>query len=292
MSQISNIPTQEDLDQLRNDATVTAADLYQKIENFCVSHQDLNMFEERLFTKMEQKLNRLFTSDNKGYMPQEEQEYERLVDTPRPLFDNHSTTSSVRYDADHDVIMKTAKLTTNLISQVPEPGFFNGDTTQTELFCELCESTFKTYPNNCWPEEARINFVQSRLRDNARNWYLMKYKDNTAPATMNELLDGLKTAFNNAGNNKLAKIKLVSLKQNYGNVNQYIDDFRNYSSQFNLGEEALTLENLLYIPVEETVAKADYDKVVSEYEKLVKAFNKLMKNYNDLFIAQLFTEDK
>lgn len=45
-------------------------------------------------------------------------------------------------------------------------------------------------------------------------------------------------------------------------------------------------------PVEETVSKAEYDRVIAEYEKLAKAFNKLMKQYNDMFVASLFTEDK
>lgn len=45
-------------------------------------------------------------------------------------------------------------------------------------------------------------------------------------------------------------------------------------------------------PVEETVSKAEYDKVVAEYGKLAKAFNKLLKSHNELFIASLFSEDK
>ena len=42
---------------------------------------------------------------------------------------------------------------------------------------------------------------------------------------------------------------------------------------------------------EETVAKAEYDKVVEEYNKLATAFNKLLREFNDLHLKTLFVEE-
>jgi len=161
----------------------------------------------------------------------EPQEYERF-DTPRPLLNNHdvdNNSSITNYDLDRDVIMKD-KISAPLI-QVPEPGFFSGKPSETELFCQLCEDTFRTTPNRYLSEETKINIVKSR-RDSARNWYLTKYKDNIRPGSMHELLTGLKTAFSNVASYKLAKIKLMSLKQTYGKINDYIEEFRNYTRLF------------------------------------------------------------
>ncbi len=151
--------------------------------------------------------------------------------------------SSVQYDLDHDVVMRS-NYHYNL-TQIPEPGFFSGDTNETDLFCELCEATFTTYPNNELPDDAKVNFVKTRLRGSARNWYLSKYKNNIVPSNMGELLAGLRGAFNNVGSTKLAKIKLVTLRQNYGNINNYIEQFRTYSQPLGFDEEPLAL--LFYI---------------------------------------------
>ena len=170
----------------------------------------------------------------------EPQEYERF-DTPRPLLNNHdvdNNSSITNYDLDRDVIMKD-KISAPLI-QVPEPGFFSGKPSETELFCQLCEDTFRTTPNRYLSEETKINIVKSR-RDSARNWYLTKYRDNIRPGSMHELLTGLKTAFSNVASYKLAKIKLMSLKQTYGKINDYIEEFRNYTRLFKWEEEPLTL---------------------------------------------------
>ena len=75
----------------------------------------------------------------------------------------------------------------NRLQQVPEPGFFSGDTKETDLFCQLCEDTFKTYPNSEATEDIKINFIKSRLRDSARNLYLATYKD-TNPKTLTIIL--------------------------------------------------------------------------------------------------------
>jgi len=192
--------------------------------------------------------------------------YERFV-TPTPTPGNGennaandlapSEASSVHYDLDHDVIMKSRFAYT--INQVPEPGEFTGKTSETELFCQLCEDNFKTYPNKLWPEDAKVNFVKSRLRGSARNWYLTKYKDNVYPATLKELLSGLEKAFTNTSSVKLTKIKLVNLKQTYGKIDDYIEDFRSLIRQFNWNDEILALlfYSGLHTKYQEEINKAE-----------------------------------
>jgi len=177
-------------------------------------------------TNIIESMNQRLNSNN-----HDPQGYERF-DTPRPLPENYdvdNNSSIISYDLDRDVIMKD-KISAPLI-QVPEPGFFSGKPSETELFCQLCEDTFRTTPNRYLSEETKINIVKSR-RDSARNWYLTKYKDNIRPGSMHELLTGLKTAFSNVASYKLAKIKLMSLKQTYGKINDYIEEFRNYTRLF------------------------------------------------------------
>ena len=41
----------------------------------------------------------------------------------------------------------------------------------------------------------------------------------------------------------------------------------------------------------ETVAKADYDQLMTEYQKLANAFSKLLKEFNDLHVARLFESE-
>jgi len=237
----------EGLDQLREDATQTARDIIDGVRENFISNDEFRSFHEQLdnrFTQLDNVNNnimnlintlneRLATSQGNNDRP-----FERL-ETPRPVADDSSDNVSVRYDLDNDVIMRNK--ITYAFNQVPDPGTFSGDTKETELFCQLCEDTFKTYPNKNQPEEIKINFVQSRLRDAARNWYLAKYRDNHAPVTMTELIEGLKAGFRNVASVKLAKIELVNLKQTYGNINDYIEQFRNYTRQFSWDDETLTL---------------------------------------------------
>jgi len=84
-----------------------------------------------------------------------------------PQNQDDNTSISTRCDADNDVIMKNSY--SNNLQQVPEPGFFSGNTNDTDLFCQLCEDTFTTYLNLGLPEEVKINFINLRLRDSARN---------------------------------------------------------------------------------------------------------------------------
>eukprot|EP00833_Pecoramyces_ruminatium_P003909 jgi/Orpsp1_1/1177941/evm.model.c7180000063424.1 len=143
-----------------------------------------------------------------------------------------------RRDADNDIIMKILSLILfnkflNLVS-------FSGNTKETDLFCQLCEETFNSYPNAELSEDFKVGFVKSRLRDGARNWYLAKYKD-TAPLTLKELIKELRESFSNVASRKLAKIQLVKLKHSYGKINEYIDQFRTLSNSLSWDEEALVL---------------------------------------------------
>ena len=251
--------SQEAVDNLREDATQTAMDIITGVqENFLpidqfqeFQNRTLERFNDisRINTNIMRLISVISDRLNLGevMVPDEEEdapvtpraEPQERFTTPRPAAEPDNASLSTHYDLDHDVIMRSRFAYT--VNQVPEPGFFTGDTTQTDLFCQLCEDTFKTYPNRFWPEDAKVNFVQSRLRDSARNWFLTKYPNNIMPATMQELLQGLRKAFSNVSSYKLAKIKLVNLKQTYGKINDYIEEFRSFTRQFNWDEESLTL---------------------------------------------------
>ena len=235
-----------DVDQLREDATQTARDIITGVEENFISKNDFAKFSQEISQRFnevletnDQVMNAINTINDKLNI--EDRPFERF-ETPKPTPENDddsSVAASTHYDLDNDVIMRSRF--TYTVNQVPEPGFFTGKSNETDLFCQLCEDTFKTYPSRHWPEDAKVNFVKSRLRDAARNWYLTKYKDNTSPATLQELVDGLKEAFTNVASKKLAKINLINLKQSYGKINDYIEEFRSYSREFNWSEEALTL---------------------------------------------------
>jgi len=263
--------TGDNLEQLREDATQTAREIIAGVEENFISKNDFTHFGQEIeqrFTQLNEVNNGIVTTlnninerlENINNTPTANaQPFERF-ETPRPpaeADENNSADASTHYDLDHDVIMRSRFAYT--VNQVPEPGFFKGNTSETDLFCQLCEDTFKTYPNRYWPEDAKVNFVKSRLRDAARNWYLTKYKDNISPATLNELLDGLKEAFTNVASNKLAKINLVNLKQTYGKINEYIEEFRTLTRPFNWNEEALTLffYNGLHPKYQEEINKSE-----------------------------------
>ncbi len=254
-----NTSMQEEVELLREDATQTARDIIEGVQENFVTNDNFTTYHH----KIEQKLNEL-SNNNANIMTlinnisqrldlrlQDDQEV-----TPRGAPEDFVSLNT-SYDLDHDVIMRS-RISVPL-NQVPEPGFFSGKTSETDLFCQLCEDTFKTMPNRSLPEDAKVNFVKSRLRDSARNWYLTKYKDNINPGTMEELLNGLRTAFSNAASYKLAKIKLITLKQEYGKINNYIEEFRSYSRQFNWEEEALALifYNGLHQKYQEEIQKMD-----------------------------------
>ncbi len=237
-----------------------------------VLRQDLDQMATRIYEKLSSDMNNMFE-----YFKDKQTTSDTARDSP------------IQYDNDHDVIMKNTFH--NNLNQVPEPGFFSGNTTETELFCDLCEATFKTYPNKDWPEDTKINFVITRLRDSARNWYLTKYKDNAPPASLDILLRDLREAFNNVGSIKLAKIKLISLKQNYGNINKYIDEFRNIIFKLNLDEESLALffYNGLHPKYQEEIQKLDAFPVTLEniitkcilFENTIKTANKVRESNNN-----------
>ena len=270
------------------------SELLRNLRDSYVSKENLESFGDQLFNRITSELTHQFAAmsiDDKPKFKGKQPLQQILPELSEEAAENGqkignieilSTANSTVHDLDNDVIMKSNfKFNNNNLTQVPEPGFFNGDTSETELFCELCEATFKTYPNNTWPEDAKVNFVKTRLRNAARNWYLTKYKKNTAPATMKELLNGLKESFNNIGNLKLAKIKLISLKQEYNNINNYIEEFRNLTHKFGLEEEALALlfYNGLHSRYQEEIQKLeDFPVTLESIITKCILFENTMKN--------------
>ena len=259
---IPEVAIAEEVEQLRQATTQTAADIIDGVQNHFVTNEQFH----QQFGHLDSRINELLSAiqninQRMDANSTENQGYERF-DTPKPPEDQEpileAATSDTHYDLDHDVVMRTKNYSAPL-HQVPEPGFFSGKTSETDLFCQLCEDTFKTSPYKYVSEETKINFVKSRLRDSARNWYLTKYKDNIVPTTLHELLTGLRTAFTNIASLKLAKIKLATLKQNYGKLNEYIEEFRNYTRQIKPNDEylAIIFYSGLHPKYQEEVQKAD-----------------------------------
>ena len=254
------------LEELRNDTTQTCADIIIGVEENFISKTDFGNFQQDL----DNKITTVFSTNNEIMATLEKMKGAMVSLNHRIAAlkqgNNHASSSSnnddnasttTKYDADHDVIMRTRF--SYPINQIPEPGFFSGDVKETELFCELCSASFNSYPNNLLPEETKINFVRSRLRDSARNWFLTKYHNDIFPTTMNEVLEGLKNAFPNVTGPKLAQIQLLDLKQNYGKINEYIEKFRNYSNLVELDERSLALIffNGLHPKYKEEIKKLD-----------------------------------
>ena len=245
-----------------------------------ITPQDLEKFKHEFGASLE------------AYLNEKLQESSRKIDAQlkelKALIKENNE-SSTEYDFDNDVIMKS-KLHLP-IHQVPEPGFFTGNSEETELFCELCYATFRTEPNNLLPEATKINFVQSRLRDSARVWYKIKYKDGKYPVTMIQLLNDLSKAFPNITNIKLSKLQLLELRQQYGKICDYIEKFREYSRSLDLEDNSLTLLflNGLHPKYKEEIIKADIlpdtlEEIVTKsilFENSLKVNNKINNKINN-----------
>ena len=85
------------------------------------------------------------------------------------------------------------------------------------------------------PGDAKINFVQSRLRGASRSWFKTKYPIGTSPSSLEVLLEELKKAFPDLVSKKLKKITLVNLKHSYRKVNKYIDSFHKLTADCQIG---------------------------------------------------------
>ena len=253
----------EGVQQLRNDTTQACSEIVNGVSESFVSKEDLQIYHQEIMSQFGaydrvnnqilaslealQKTtlefrNELAAKQDKGKSPAattstSTAEPSSNVQTAQDDNDNASTIT--RYDNDHDVIMRSAFPYT--VAQVPEPGLFSGDISETELFCQLCGDTFKTYPCKSWPEDAKINFVQSRLRGAARSWFQTKYPIGTTPSSLEVLLEELKKAFPDVVSKKLKKINLVNLKHSYGKIKEYIDSFRKLTADLGWPEEPLVL---------------------------------------------------
>ena len=248
-SSIPDIAPMSEVNKLRSDAQVTVSELASSVNDSFLLKEDFNKYNQDLQKKL-YTLNR----DNKNIINQLSnltKIFNEKLDIKISTNDDPSSSQSVpqnqddnasistRRDADNDVIMKNSY--SNNLQQVPEPGFFSGNTNDTDLFCQLCEDTFSTYPNLGLPEEVKINFVKSRLRDGARNWFIATYNENNHPGTLKKLLSDIKKTFTNVASKKLAKIQLVKLKHSYGKINDYIEKFRTLTTGLSWDEEALVL---------------------------------------------------
>ncbi len=289
---MSDAEIKHSINQLREEATQTAADILTELHENYIKDEVFINFQNQLDKKLkdlEEHFPVVYKAIGDFDLKLEKliNEVKELANKPNSNNDDAVSTHT-RYDLDHDVIMRNG--TTAPLIQVPDPGMFSGDTSETELFCQLCEDTFKTHPNRNLPEETKINFVKSRLRDSARNWYLTKYKDNIYPASMQELLDGLRISFSNVASYKIAKIKLLQLKHSYGKLNNYIDEFRSLSQQFKWDEEALTLMffNGLHPRYQEEIEKSEVfptslESIITKYiliESSITNKNKIQNNKN------------
>jgi len=107
--------------------------------------------------------------------------------------------------------------------------FFSGNINETYLLCQLFKYTFNTLR---LPEDVKINFAKSRLRDLSRNWYIAPYNENNHPRTLKELIDNIRKTYANVASKKLSKIQLVKLKYSYGKINEYIEKFRTLTTGY------------------------------------------------------------
>ena len=213
-----------------------------------LSTQDLDKFKHELNTALSDYLTQQLGKNTEDLL-------ERMTEMLKE-YNNEDATTSTDYDEDHDVIMRNG--ITSSVTPVPDPGLFSGNTNETKLFCELCESIINTYPYNQLTEAEKKNFITSRLRGSARTWYQIKYK-NAAPTTARNILIELSQAFSNVTSIKLAKIQLVELRQSYGKIDEYIEKFRNYSCCLEIDDASLTLLflNGLHPKYKNEIKKAD-----------------------------------
>ena len=245
-----------------------------------LSTQDLDKFKHELNTALSDYLTQQLGKNTEDLL-------ERMTEMLKE-YNNEDATTSTDYDEDHDVIMRNG--ITSSVTPVPDPGLFSGNTNETKLFCELCESIINTYPYNQLTEAEKKNFITSRLRGSARTWYQIKFK-NAAPNTARNILIELSQAFSNVTSIKLAKIQLVELRQSYGKIDEYIEKFRNYSCRLEIDDASLTLLflNGLHPKYKNEIKKADVipetlEEMITKcilFENSLKLNNKLNSQANN-----------
>ncbi len=237
--------TQVEVDKLRADAAATASHIVDNVTQNYVDHSYLKEFGNQLYSELLSKIENVKQTVNR--------------------------TPGIRYDADNDVIMGTA-----VFKPVPDPGTFSGDPKETELFCQLCEDTFR-YDNET-PELVKINFVKSRLRGAARSWFLSHYPNVDESLNFKTILVKLSLAFTDSFGKKVSKIRLLELKQNYGQIKEYIVQFRKYSNELQISEENLDL--LFYIGLH------------PKYKEELKKLDKIPDTLNSIISQCIIIEDK
>ena len=273
--------TQEQVSQLKEETANATISIMEEVKTNYVSRAELDVFSKN------------FTKDVQVYLSNRlDLHQEKLIKLITKMLkekDNEDTTST-QYDPDHDVIMKSRFVAP--VNQIPDPGLFDGNTAETELFCELCWSTFKNYPNSTLSEEIKIDFVKTRLRGTARNWYLTKYTGDNLPFTLESLLLDIRTAFPNVVSKKLARLQILQLKQQYGKINEYINEFRKISSCSNIEEPSLALlfYNGLHPRLQEEIRKSEklpetLEEIITKcvfFENNMAAVNKISPKKNQI----------
>ena len=225
--------TQEQVSQLREDATTTARNIIKEVKGKYVSRTELDQFSKNFSAELEKYLN------NKLIEFQQQLIAQIMPRDKGKEPETGSNSGSTQYDADDDVIMKSKFVAP--LNQAPDAELFDGDSTKTELFCDICKATFNFFPYSSLPETVKIDYVKLRLRGSARSWYQFKHPEGQEPFTLDLLLDEIRAAFPNVLSQKLAKIQILKLRQQFGKVKDYIEEFRNLSSRVNLEEKSLTL---------------------------------------------------
>ena len=245
-----------------------------------ISTQDLDKFRKELNTALNDYLAEQLNKNTESLLQQ--------INVMFQDRDAEEENNSMEYDDDHDVIMRNG--ITSSVTPVPDPGLFTGETSQTKLFCELCDSLLNTYPYSQLTEGEKINFIFSRLRGSARTWYHIKYKYEN-PNSAENILEELNKAFSNVTSIKLAKIQLIELRQSFGKIDEYIEKFRNYSCCLEIDDTSLSLLflNGLHPKYKNEIKKADVlpdtlEEIVTKcilYENSLKTNNKLNIHSNN-----------
>ncbi|OUM65803.1 hypothetical protein PIROE2DRAFT_7131 [Piromyces sp. E2] len=154
---LSNVwNTMNEVNRLREDAITTAYDILKNVQENYVTVEEVKNLETQInnqFNELNKNTENFkevleAVSNKLNVLTSRSNDTDPIPHFPPPP---PSTAGSTRYDLDFDVIMKNRY--TSPINQVPDPGFFYGDT---ELFCQISNTMeFRSYSQLLnWNEEA------------------------------------------------------------------------------------------------------------------------------------------
>jgi len=153
----------EGVQQLRNETSQACSEIVSGVSQSFVSKEDLQIYHQEVlkqFNAYDQVNKEILTSLEslkkeilyfKNELINKQREHPNSIaststsgstmpeaPTSVPQVDDNASTTT-RYDNDHDVIMRSAFPYT--VAQVPEPGLFYGDVSESKLFCQFCSDT-------------------------------------------------------------------------------------------------------------------------------------------------------